>query len=70
MRDNAHRSDAVFFIDPPYTVAGRRLYRHSELDHEAIFDIAAHLRQDYLITYDNCDQIAAHLARSRGLDTR
>ena len=69
MRDNAHRHDAVFFIDPPYTVAGRRLYRHSELDHSAIFDIAASLNGDFLITYDNCDQIA-DLARSRGLDTR
>ena len=69
MRDNANRRDAVFFIDPPYTVAGRRLYRHSELDHAAIFDVAASLKGDFLITYDNCDQIA-QLARSRGLATR
>lgn len=69
LRDNAHRTDAVFFIDPPYTVAGRRLYRHSEVDHAAIFDAAASLRGDFLITYDNSDQIA-RLAQSRGLTTR
>jgi DNA adenine methylase len=28
MRKNAENDDVVFFIDPPYTVAGKRLYRN------------------------------------------
>lgn len=34
LRENAHRTDTVFFIDPPYTAAGKkagkRLYTHNE----------------------------------------
>jgi DNA adenine methylase len=40
---NAHRHNAVFYIDPPYTAAGkragRRLYTYSELDHEELFKL-------------------------------
>lgn len=57
LRDNASRSDVLFFIDPPYTVAGRRLYRHSDIDHPELFRIAATLRSPFLITYDNADEI-------------
>jgi len=57
LQKNAHRTDAVFFIDPPYTVAGRRLYRHSDVDHPELFRIASTLRGDFLITYDNSDEI-------------
>jgi|SRR5579864_3286646 len=72
LKDNAHRSDAVFFIDPPYTAAGKkagkRLYTHNELDHEELFEIAASLRGDFLMTYDNADGVAA-LARRHNFDT-
>ena len=55
--DNAHRSDAIFFIDPPYTIAGRRLYRYPDVDHPRLFRIAAELQGPFLITYDNADEI-------------
>lgn len=57
LRVNAHRRDAVFFIDPPYTIAGRRLYRYSDIDHAELFRIAAQLKGSFLITYDNADEI-------------
>ncbi|MFZ1979246.1 MAG: DNA adenine methylase, partial [Bacteroidota bacterium] len=57
LRDNAHQSNAIFFIDPPYTVAGRRLYRYSEIDHAELFSIAVKLRGSFLFTYDNADEI-------------
>jgi DNA adenine methylase len=41
---NANREDVVYFIDPPYRVAGQRLYRYSEINHEALFDLAHRLQ--------------------------
>lgn len=72
LRDHALRTDVVHFIDPPYTAAGkragRRLYTHHELDHEALFSIAASLEGDFLMTYDHCEGVRA-LARQYHLDT-
>lgn len=50
-------SNTVFFIDPPYTVAGRRLYTFSEVNHEEIFRNASALDGDFLMTYDASDMI-------------
>ena len=63
-------SSAVAFIDPPYTApgkrAGRRLYSHHELNHEALFDLASDWRGDILMTYDNSAHVR-EMAVSRGL---
>jgi DNA adenine methylase len=68
MRRNADQADAVYFIDPPYTVAGRRLYAYSEVDHEELFRIASELRGDFLMTYDDAEPIR-DLAARLGFDT-
>jgi DNA adenine methylase len=72
LRHNAHRTDAVFFIDPPYTAAGkkagRRLYAINELDHEELFRVAETLQGDFLMTYDNADGVLA-LAKKYGFST-
>ena len=47
----------AFFIDPPYTVAGRRLYRHSEIDHERLFWLAKRLAGGLLMSYDDSPEI-------------
>jgi DNA adenine methylase len=61
IKNNAERTDAVFFIDPPYTAAGkkagRRLYAHSDLDHEELFKIMSMVKGDFLMTYDNTDGV-------------
>ncbi|MBD2090274.1 DNA adenine methylase [Microcoleus sp. FACHB-1515] len=61
LRENVDREDVVFFIDPPYTAggknAGKRLYKHSELDHEELFRTASSLRGQFLMTYDNTREI-------------
>lgn len=49
--------NAVFFIDPPYTVAGKRLYAHSELDHEALFALTNRLRGHVMMTYDDTEEV-------------
>jgi DNA adenine methylase len=55
------RSDVAFFIDPPYTAggkkAGKRLYKHYEIDHDRLFTICDSVRGDFLITYDNADEV-------------
>ncbi len=61
MRENVQRADAVFFLDPPYTAAGKRagtrLYTCHELDHEELYSIADTLVGDFLMTYDNCEGV-------------
>jgi len=68
IRQLAKRRDVVFFIDPPYTVAGRRLYVHSEIDHEELFRVVSSVRGDVLMSYDDARPIR-ELARKFGFDT-
>lgn len=53
--------EAVFFIDPPYTAggkrAGSRLYTYSKIDHEHLFSVCEKLQGDFLMTYDNADEV-------------
>lgn len=67
IRDNAYRKNAAFFIDPPYTVAGRRLYKYSDINHEELFRVAAKIKGDFLMSYDNAPEIRA-LAKQFGFD--
>lgn len=57
VRQHATDAGAVFFVDPPYTLAGRRLYRFSELDHAALFKLMASLSGDFLMTYDDTKDV-------------
>lgn len=63
----------MFFIDPPYTAggkkAGRRLYRHCDLDHERLFAACESIRDDFLMTYDNAEEVKS-MARSHGFQMR
>jgi len=67
----AEDDDVVHFIDPPYTAAGkkagRRLYNCFELDHERLFDIAAGVSGDVLLTYDDAEGVR-DLAASHGFE--
>lgn len=57
LRQNITSKNAVFFIDPPYTVTGRRLYTCSELDHSELFKILAGSSCEFLMTYDRSTEI-------------
>lgn len=52
-----NNSDACFFIDPPYSVAGKRLYTHYDIDHELLFKKVFELQGKFLLTYDNTEYI-------------
>ncbi|MGI8905387.1 MAG: DNA adenine methylase [Candidatus Sumerlaeaceae bacterium] len=58
----------VFFVDPPYTVAAKRLYQHWEVDHTVLFKLLSKVRGDVLLTYDNTVEINA-LAAANGFQT-
>lgn len=60
---NANRDNVVFFIDPPYMKAGQRLYRYSDINHEALFDLAHRLQGKFLMTYDNDSEVRALASR-------
>jgi DNA adenine methylase len=66
---NANREDVVYFIDPPYRAAGQRLYRYSEIDDEALFDLAHRLQGNFLITYDDASEVRTMASRC-GFETR
>jgi DNA adenine methylase len=73
IRQNAGHKNSVFFIDPPYTAAGKkagtRLYAHNQLDHDRLFSECEKINGDFLMTYDNDPQIIT-MAEHHGFKTR
>ncbi|MFH1075520.1 MAG: DNA adenine methylase [Pseudomonadota bacterium] len=73
IQEYSHRGDVVFFIDPPYTAggkkAGKRLYRHFTLDHERLFSLCEFVKGNFLMTYDNVDEVKV-MARKHGFQMR
>jgi DNA adenine methylase len=54
---NTSSGSAIYFLDPPYVKAGRRLYRHSQIDHAGLFHVATRLQGDFLMTYDDSEDV-------------
>ena len=69
MEEHKADKDAVFFIDPPYTLAARRLYTKWQMDHRRLFEAMKECRGDFLMTYDNTPEVAA-LAAEFGFKTK
>jgi DNA adenine methylase len=59
LKEHLADKDAVFFIDPPYTLAARRLYTNWQIDHRGLFTAMRRCKGDFLMTYDNTPEIAA-----------
>ncbi len=59
----------AFFVDPPYTVPGKRLYTHSHINHEALFRAVNRFKGRFVMTYDNTREIKL-LANKFGFRTR
>lgn len=59
IKENIDNKAAYFFIDPPYTTAGKRLYTHFEIDHEKLFYLISNIQGRYMLTYDDAEEIRA-----------
>jgi DNA adenine methylase len=61
IREHVDEEHTVFFIDPPYTAAGKkagkRLYYHNGLDHESLFTLLESVRGEFLMTYDDAEEV-------------
>ena len=57
MEQHLYDNNCFLFIDPPYTVAGRRLYNHFEVDHRKIFELASQMNGHFLLTYDDTPEV-------------
>jgi DNA adenine methylase len=61
LEEYKNEEDSVFFVDPPYTAggkkAGSRLYTHFQLDHEKLFSACSELAGDFIMTYDNANEV-------------
>jgi DNA adenine methylase len=58
IRRHADVTDAAFFVDPPYSVASRRLYQNWQVDHRELFKLLRHVKGNVLLTYDHTREIA------------
>ncbi|MBO4513829.1 MAG: DNA adenine methylase, partial [Victivallales bacterium] len=67
MEQHLDTPNAFFFIDPPYTIAGKRLYNHFDVDHKKIFELASKMEGHFLLTYDDTNDIRS-LAEKYGLE--
>ncbi|MBI5877248.1 MAG: DNA adenine methylase [Chloroflexi bacterium] len=69
LKTYSDRTDTVFFVDPPYTAskkrAGTRLYRHHQIDHERLFDKLERVQGDFLMTYDDSEEVRALAVKHR-----
>ena len=57
----------AMFLDPPYTIAGRRLYQFNEIDHLKLFKLAAKHQGPVLLTYDDAREVR-YLAETNGFE--
>ena len=58
---------AVFYVDPPYTKAAKRLYRNWQVDHRKLFELMSEVKGNFLMSYDN-DQTVRDLSQEFGFD--
>jgi len=57
LEEHKNEKEAYFFIDPPYTIAGKRLYTCFDIDHEKLFKLTSELKGKFMLTYDDTTEI-------------
>jgi DNA adenine methylase len=69
IREHQSDTDTVFYIDPPYTKAARRLYSAWEVDHRLLFKQLSYCKGDFLMSYDSTAEVIS-LAEEFGFHHR
>ena len=69
IKDYVDEENSAFFVDPPYTVAARRLYTHWQVDHRRLFGLLRNVKGSVLLTYDRTREIVA-LAKEFKFETQ
>jgi DNA adenine methylase len=69
MAGQAEQGDTAFFVDPPYPQEGGNLYKHSDVEHERVFQLCSDASERSLLTYDTTD-VVQNLADKYGLNRR
>lgn len=59
IEQNCDNKKAYFFIDPPYKIAGKRLYTYFDIDHEHLFQLTSKIQGKFMLTYDDTEEIRA-----------
>lgn len=59
IEENSKNKNAYFFIDPPYTIAGKRFYTYFDIDHEKLFYLTSKIEGKFMLTYDDTKEIRA-----------
>ncbi|MBV6512602.1 MAG: DNA adenine methylase [Ignavibacteriales bacterium] len=57
IEEKCNVEEAYFFIDPPYTKAGKRLYTYFDIDHEKLFYSISKIKGKFMLTYDDTEEI-------------
>ena len=68
IEEHKYDRDAELYIDLPYTVASRRLYRRWKFDHSRLFSLLRDCEGDFLMSYDNTVEVA-EMAKKYGFET-
>ena len=67
------KPNIAIFVDPPYTAskkkAGTRLYKYHQVDHEKLFELMSNVKGDFLMTYDDDEEVRS-LALKYRFETR
>jgi DNA adenine methylase len=61
--EHADDEETIFYVDPPYTVSARRLYTCWQVNHDALFAQMQRVRGDFLMSYDNTQEVRAMAKR-------
>lgn len=66
-------SDKAFFVDPPYTIggkrAGSRLYAYNKINHDLLFKLLSRIKGKFLATYDDAPEVYT-LSKKYGFSIR
>ena len=57
IREISRLKDRLTFVDPPYTLAARRLYTAWQIDHSKLFRLMSECKGDVLMSYDNTGEV-------------